>query len=147
MKHSIFLISLLFIFTACSTPSLSGKKVKKEYFTGGEVRSEFIMDDNTGQNGILKKYGYDGKLTSIAHIKNGVRDGDEVWYDKKGRILMKVPYKNGRKNGVQEAYYPNGDVMITTTYVNGVKNGKAIAYNKDGSIHREVIFKDNKIID
>ncbi|WP_295420506.1 hypothetical protein [Sulfurovum sp.] len=150
-KLSMFLSLLLMVFvTGCSTPDLSssfGKKVKKEYFTGGKIRSEFIMSDNSGQNGLLKKYGYDGHLTSIAHIKNGVNDGEETWFDKQGRVLMKVPYVNGKKHGVQEAYYPNGDVMISTTYVNGVKHGKAVAYNKDGSIHRQVTFRNGKIVD
>jgi len=151
MKKTTFFLSLLVLLvTGCSTSDLSipfGKKVKKEYFTGGKIRSEFIMSDDSGKNGILKKYGYDGKVTSVAHIKNGVNDGVETWFDKHGRVLMKVPYVNGKKDGVQEAYYENGDVMISTTYVNGVKNGKAVAYNKDGSIHRQVIFRNGKIVD
>jgi len=36
----LLLLSLLF-FTACESPAPFGKKVKKEYFTNGEVRSEF----------------------------------------------------------------------------------------------------------
>lgn len=141
----------IFVFTACSTPPLMppipfGKKVKKEYFTNGQVRSEFIMSDNTGQNGVLKKYGFDGKITSVAHIKNGVRNGVETWYDKKGRILMRVPYVNGRKHGVQEAYYPNGDIMISYTYKNGIKDGPAVAYNKDGSVYERVTYRHGKRI-
>ncbi len=152
MKTLSFIIAIflsVFITTGCSTANLSspfGKRVKKEYFTGGKVRSEFTMTDSTGQNGTLKKYGYDGHITSLALIKNGVNDGDEIWYDKQGRILMKVPYINGKKHGIQEAYYPNGDVMISTTYENSVKNGKAVAFNKDGSIHRQVMFRNGKII-
>jgi antitoxin component YwqK of YwqJK toxin-antitoxin module len=148
MKHfSILLLtSIFFLLNGCNSPSLSNGKVKKEYFTGGKVRTEFTMSDKSGQNGVLKKYGYDGHITSIAHIKNGVTDGIEVWYDKSGRILMKVPYTNGRKNGLQKAFYPNGDLMISTTYINGVKSGRAIAYNKDGSIHRKVIFRKGHIV-
>lgn len=146
LSFFLVLFSLIF-FTACEGPNLGGKgKVKKEYFTGGKIRSKFFMTDSSGQNGLLKKYGYEGHLTSTAHIKNGVNDGMETWYDKKGRVLMKVPYINGKKHGVQKAFYPNGDVMIATTYQNGVKNGEAFAYNKDGSIHRQVIFQNGRII-
>lgn len=157
-KSTSFLLSFLIIgvLSGCSnnratpaTPTASpapfGKKVKREYFTGGRVRSEFIMDDDTGQNGTLKKYGFDGKLTSIAHIRNGVRDGVETWFDPKGRVLMKVPYANGKKHGVQEAYYENGDIMLSYTYVNGVKHGSATVYNKDGTIHSQVIFDHGRI--
>ena len=151
MKKITFFLSLfiLLALNGCSSSGLSvpfGKKVKKEYFTGGQIRSEFIMDDDTGQNGTLKKYGYDGKLTSIAHIRNGVRDGIETWYDKKGRVLMRVPYVNGKKHGVQEAYYENGDVMVSYTYENGIKNGPATSYNKDGSIHTQVMYEHGRIV-
>jgi antitoxin component YwqK of YwqJK toxin-antitoxin module len=149
-KISIFLSFLLALsITGCTPSTLStpfAKNVKKEYFTGGRVRSELIMENGSPQNGILKKYGYDGKLTSVVHIANGVKNGTESWYDKHGRILMKVPYVNGRKHGVKEAYYPNGDVMISTTFVNGVKDGEAMTYRRDGSLHQKVTFKNGKII-
>jgi antitoxin component YwqK of YwqJK toxin-antitoxin module len=152
MKTLSFFLALflsLFFMTGCSSSSLPnpfGAKVKKEYFTGGKLRSEFIMEKGSEQNGVLKKYGYDGRITSVAHIKNGVNDGMETWYDKKGRILMKVPYVNGKKDGIQKAFYPNGDVMVATTYQNGIKHGKAVAYNKDGSIHRQAMFQRGNIL-
>jgi len=96
-KLSFFLsIFVLFFFSACSSPrvpeplksipnpiptavpNLFGNNVKKEYFTGGKLRSEFIMSDKSGQNGLLKKYGYNGKLTSTITIRNGVKNGAET---------------------------------------------------------------------
>ena len=126
-------------------PSVAGifrSNVKKEYFTGGKLRSEFIMSDKSGQNGLLKKYGYDGKLTSTVSIRKGVKHGTETLFDSHGRILKRTPYVNGRKEGILEAYYPNGDVMAQITYVNNVRQGKAVKYNRDGSINQQVIFKD-----
>jgi len=149
-KISIALSLLLILFiVGCNSPSLPSSlsgNVKKQYFTGGQVRSEFIMENNSPKNGILKKYGYDGKLTSIAHIKNGVRDGMETWYDKKGLVLMTVPYMNGRKHGVQKVYYANGDVWRSYTYEYGILNGDAVEYNKDKSIHKKVTFNNGKLI-
>lgn len=146
-KLSLLLSVLVFLFlNGCDQPTLSGKTVKKEYFTGGKIRSEFIMDDSSGQNGTLKKYGYDGHLTSIVQIRNGVPHGTETGYDPKGRVLWKNHYVNGKKDGMQESYYPNGDVMISYTYKNGIKEGPAEAYNKDGSIHRRVIYKNDRIV-
>ena len=73
---SLFLsIFVLLFLSACEGPGLSGKTVKKEYFTGGQIRSEFIMDDKTGQNGLLKEYGYDGHVISSVNIRNGVPNG------------------------------------------------------------------------
>lgn len=128
-------------------PNLLGSNVKKEYFTGGKIRSKFIMSDKTGQNGLLKRYGYNGKITSTVHIKNGVKNGIETLFDGYGRVLKKTPYKNGRKNGIVAVYYPNGDPMAEITYVNNIRHGRAVKYNKDGSINEQVVFNNGRLTD
>ncbi len=164
MKKYFFSLSLLVLFflTACSTlgvpetpknmpspildavPNLFGSNVKKDYFTGGKIRSEFIMSDETERNGLLKKYGYEGKLTSTVAIRNAIKHGTETLFDAEGRVLRKTPYNNGMKQGILEAYYPNGDVMATITYVNDIKHGKAVKYNKNGSINQQVEFRNGR---
>jgi len=149
-KLSFFLAIIVLIFlNACSTSSGSmpfGSKVKKEYFTGGQLRSEFIMTDNSEQNGLLKKYGYNGKLTSTVQKKNGVKSGIETLYDQEGRVLRKVPYVNGQKHGVLYAYYTNGDVMASITYRNHIRHGKAVKYNKNGTINQQAMFKNGRMV-
>lgn len=125
--------------------SLKNKNIKKKYYTGGKIRSEFIMSDKSGQNGVMKKYGYDGMMTSRTHIRRGIPEGFETLYDKQGKMLMKTPYVNGKKHGIQKAYYPNGDIMITTTYENDAKHGDAVAYTQDGRIHKQAIFEHGKL--
>jgi antitoxin component YwqK of YwqJK toxin-antitoxin module len=147
MKHlSLFFIffSLLF-FTACEGPSLGGN-VKKTYFPNGTLQEEFIMSDATGKNGKLKKYGYDGHITSVVTIHNGVKDGVEIMYDQEGRVIRETPYVNGKKHGVRKDLFPNGDVLATTPYQNDMRNGTAYVYYKDGRVYRKVIFKNDKMI-
>jgi len=147
-KLSFFLsLFVLFFLSACSTPSLPfvGDKVTKEYFTGGKLRSEFIMSDDTGQNGLLKKYGYNGKLNSTVQIERGMKHGAETLFDQKGRVLKKTPYINNKKEGVLEAYYANGEIMATIAYRNDVRHGKAVKYNKDGSINQQVQFINGRL--
>jgi len=122
--------------------NIFGSNVRKKYFTGGKLRSAFVMSDKSGQNGLLKKYGYDGKLTSTVPIHKGVKDGIETLFDSHGRTLKKTPYVNGKKEGTLEVYYPNGDIMAQITYVNNIRQGKAIKYNRDGSINQQVVFID-----
>ncbi|MCO4844777.1 MAG: hypothetical protein KC427_02020 [Sulfurovum sp.] len=146
-KLSLFLsIFVLLFLNACQDPGLSGKTVKKEYYTGGQIRSEFIMNDDSGQNGLRKEYGYSGHVVFTVHIRNGVPHGIATGYDESGRVLSKVTYINGKKDGMSKAYYPNGDVMVSYTYVNGIKEGPAQTFNKDGSIHRRVIYRNDKIV-
>ena len=147
MKQLSLVLSI-FIFlslTGCDSPSLMGKEVKKEYFTGGKIRSEFIMDDDSGKNGLLKTYGYNGNVTSTVTMRNGVKDGFQTWFDEKGRAIRKVPYINGRIHGTQTELYENGDTMVTIPFENGIRQGVATAYNKDGSIHKQVVYKNGKI--
>ena len=147
MKKLSLLLSVLVLLslTACDGPGLSGKTVKRTYFTGGGLQTEFIMDDKTGQNGVLKKYGYNGKLTSSVHIANGVKSGVETLYDDNGRVLRKLNYVNGSLEGIQSAYYPNGDVMLTYTYRNGVNHGVAQTYRRDGSVEKKVMYRNGKL--
>jgi len=151
MKKLTFFLTffLLLLLTACSTPDFSspfGKKVKKEYFTGGGLRSEFILSDDSGNTGLLKKYGYDGKLTSSAQMKNGVKHGVETYYDSHGRVLRKTIYNRNRRHGIAIVFYPNGDPLAKITFVNGVKHGRATKFNKDGTINQQVMFKNGRQI-
>jgi len=148
MKQLSLLLSffLFLSLTGCDSPSLMGKEVKKEYFTGGQIRSEFIMDDDTGKNGLLKTYGYDGKITSTVNMRNGVKDGMQTWFDARGRPIREAPYINGRIHGTLKELYENGDTMVTIPFENGLKQGVAHAYNKDGSVHKQVVYKNGRIV-
>lgn len=147
MKQFYLWLSMfvLLSLTACDGPSLAGKKVERTYFTGGGLQTEFIMDDKSGQNGLLKKYGYNGKMTSSVRIANGVKSGLETLYDDHGRVLRKLTYVNGRLEGIQSAFYPNGDLMVTYTYKDGIKHGPAQTYRKDGRVDKKVIYKNDKL--
>ena len=146
-KMTLFLSLFLLLFlTACDSPSLTGKKVEKEYFTGGQLRSEFIWSDSTGRNGTRKEYGYEGHQVSTVPIVNGVKHGVETLFDSQGRVIRQIPYNSGRIHGILKDFYPNGHVMATIPYVYGVKEGKAATYKQDGSIDRSVTFKNNRII-
>jgi len=148
MKHVslLLLFCAMFFFSACEGPSLGGEKVKKKYFTNGQLREEFIMSDSTEQNGLLKKYGPDGKLTSTVTIQNGVKHGVEKLYDEEGRVLKSTPYYAGRKHGDEKGYFPNGDVWFSLPYRNGVLNGKAYIYRQDGTVVRKGIYRNGKLI-
>ncbi len=135
----------LFFFTGCEGPSLGGK-VEKTYFTGGKIQSEFIMSDSTGHNGQMKKYGYEGHVTSVVTIQNGVKNGMELMYDSRGRTISKIPYVNGRIHGTKKDFYPNGEVMGAIPYRYGMKEGTAYSYNRDGTIHRKVKFRRDKMV-
>ncbi|MDM5272510.1 hypothetical protein PGH07_09995 [Sulfurovum sp. zt1-1] len=149
----LFLFLLVFLFNGCNSTTsgtLSPQKrvvdVKKDYYTGGMLRSEFFMYDKTGMNGLRKMYGYKGSLLSKVEIQNGVPNGNETLYDDEGRVRLVKPYVNGRIDGVATVYYDNGTPKMTITYVKGVKHGPAAKYNPDGSVFEKKMFQHGKAI-
>ena len=141
----LFLFAILF-FSGCDSPTPFSDKVEKTYFTGGQISSTYTWSDKSGKNGILRKFGYDGHMTSSVHVSNGVKDGIESLYDAKGRVIKQIPYVNGRIHGTEKAFYPNGSRMITYTYQHGMKNGYAFAYNPDGTVNKKAKFINNKLV-
>ena len=140
------LVFVLFVFNGCSEPSLGGKAVKKEYYTGGQIRSEFIMDDKSGKNGTFKEYRYNGILASTVRVRNGVNDGMKLLYDNNGLVIRKIPYVNGKIDGTVKDLYPNGEILATIPYKDGMRNGQAFSYSRDGTVYRSVTFKDDRIV-
>ncbi len=146
-KTTTILLSILLLFalTGCDTPSF-GKKVEKEFYTGGKLRSTFTWSDSKGKSGIKRTFGYEGHMTSSVHIKNGVKNGIMSYFDKEGRVIKQTPYVNGMIQGVEKAFYPNGDKMISYTYREGMKNGYAYTYYPDGHVCRKAKYKNNVLI-
>ena len=146
INYLIALVSFLLLI-GCQSPTLGGKKVKREYFTGGGLRSEFIMDDESGLNGLLKKYGPEGELTSTVPIKNGLKNGIETLYDKEGKTVLQTPYVNGKKEGIQKAYFPDGSIWYTMPFKNDKREGHAVMYDQKGHIVSEANYSDDVRID
>jgi antitoxin component YwqK of YwqJK toxin-antitoxin module len=148
MKKWLLVLLTLFplmFFNGCEGPSLGGN-VKREYFPNGQILSEFYMSDSTGQNGLLKRYGPDEKLTSTVTIQNGVKNGIETLYDPDGRKLTTIPYVNGKKNGAVKLYYPNGDIAVSMSYRNGILHGDAYKYDISGRVLEHRIYRNGRVI-
>lgn len=153
MKKLFFLLFLGLVFNGCNAnknldvkeQNIKVIKVEKEYFTAGGLRSEFLITDEKAKNGIFKKYGFDGKITSKVSIQKGLKEGIEIWYGKNGEEIIHKPYKNGKQDGIEKVFYDTGDVMISTPYKDGKKNGLAKAFDKNGNVVKEAMFVDGKI--
>jgi antitoxin component YwqK of YwqJK toxin-antitoxin module len=124
----------------------SKPKVKNQYYTGGKIRSKLVMSDDTGESGLLYRYGYEGQITSTVNIKNGIKNGLETLFNKKGQVMKRTPYVNGKKNGIVEVYYADGKVLAQITYVNDKRHGRASKYNHDATTNEEVEYNYGRLI-
>jgi antitoxin component YwqK of YwqJK toxin-antitoxin module len=145
-KKTIMLAGIItmFLFTGCANGPTLGKKIDRSYYTGGQLRTEAIWDDPSKQNGIIKEYGFEGQLVSTVTVKNRVKNGYQILYDKKGRVIRKTPYVKGKIQGQEKSFYPNGDPMLIFEYKNGVKEGYAYAYYKNGKLYKKTYYKNGK---
>ena len=85
--------------------------------------------------GVLKHYTED--------YKDGVLNGNKVWYSEAGRVGLKEAYSNGIKNGPQETYYRNtGNIRSRINYAGGRVSGPATWYDNSGKIIYQEDFRN-----
>jgi len=116
MKTLFLLPILLLSLISCSSETDSVVERDGLYY------EKFSETPFTGK---LIRYSDDGQLLEKGSFKNGLREGEYVFYwSMSGRLGSKGRYKNGKKEGVWVDYTYDGKVsMFAGTY----KNGKNIA--------------------
>ena len=97
------------------------------------------MDDLVVTNGLYyKKFTnvpFTGSLTGKAQgsLKNGVKVGAWVEYDRKGRVSQEISYNTFSKHTrVTYSYHGNGQLKEKATYKDGKKEGPWVSYHGNG---------------
>jgi len=121
----------------------------------------YQQDKNFVENGLVKQYDAQNRLSAEVTFKNGVRHGvtriyypsgalsDEIMYvgdekhglakkfHKNGNIYSLTPYVKGEKDGVQKKYYANGKLWAETPYMRGQAGIGLKEYKRDGSLRNK----------
>lgn len=84
---------------------------------------------------------YAGHLLYFEEYKDGVLDGDKVWFGNDGTVGMREKYVAGKKEGDQITYHINGNVRSITPYKNGRIEGVVEWYDTNG-----LLVEQNEII-
>ena len=106
------------------------KKDKKAYVKGEENLFTGIFSIR-----------YAGHLLYFEEYKDGVLDGDKVWFGNDGTVGMREKYLNGKKDGDQITYHINGKLRSITPYKNGNIEGVVEWYDMNG-----LLVAQNEII-
>jgi antitoxin component YwqK of YwqJK toxin-antitoxin module len=155
------------------TDGLYYKKFSQVPFTGkiteGLTQGSFR---NGKWDGPYVDYHSNGRVFAKGTYKNGIKEGEWVWYDvygerfpdisgtykngkqegsrigyfKNGLLRQKGNYKNGNREGPWAYYYENGQLMRKGTFKNGFRNGAWVYYNEDGTLNKFATgtFKNEK---
>ncbi|MBN1145546.1 MAG: toxin-antitoxin system YwqK family antitoxin [Bacteroidales bacterium] len=117
-------------------------RVLKEYYSNGKVKTETEAKGNL-RHGLMKSYNREGLLLSQVNYVDNVKEGMATnFYPETGKINSTLNYKNGIKEGEEIWYWENGNPCRVTPYVKGVIEGIRKYYYEDGKLMAETPYKN-----
>jgi antitoxin component YwqK of YwqJK toxin-antitoxin module len=149
-SHSLYLSSsnamlifMVLIFVLFNSFAVDKTLKEKKYFDGDIASKVFIQDGL--KDGIEKRYTKKGVLKYIAVYKDGKRHGTQKWFDRNGKLLSQTNYFNDKPHGIEKVFYENGTVMIERHYVHGKKHGFEKRFREDAMIVSIVSYNNGTL--
>lgn len=144
IKKHITLFAILLIVFGCGDDSVkvepikgSEKKVLKDFYPNGSLKSEVIVKDDM-YDGEAKQYYENGALANKATFKNDVRVGVNLVYYRTGILKLKENYnEKGELEGVFEEYFENEKIKVTGSYSQNNRTGIWKEFFEDGTLYEE----------
>jgi len=112
-----------------SVPYVNGKMHGKKYF---------YMPDKSGKSGVL---------SHTTDYKNGLIDGDQIYYYDNGEVSVHYKYKNGKEHGKMLAYHKNRKISQVAYHKNGRMDGPYREYDKNGKLTLTFHYKNGRRTD
>ena len=97
-------------------------------------------DDDFVENGVVKKYDEQNRLSAEISYQNGVRNGVTRYYYSSGALSDEIMYVDDEKNGVAKKYHKNGNIYSLTPYIKDEKDGIQKKYYTNGRIWAETPY-------
>jgi antitoxin component YwqK of YwqJK toxin-antitoxin module len=152
---------LLIIVALAFFPSCT--KVKKEYWTNGQIKSEVHMKgdnyqgkavyyfesggiqlecfykDNLLQGPFIRYWAFNKKKDEQNYEKGNLDGLSTTWYEDGGKET-EATYMNGILNGPYHEYHPDNHIRVDGQYLNGFFSGRWLYYDFSGDIIGESQF-------
>jgi antitoxin component YwqK of YwqJK toxin-antitoxin module len=133
------------------------RKIKKEYFENGVLKSEANFRGSR-RDGMTRRYYENGFLMIEANFRNGEPHGtfreyyenavlmaEEVYND--GQLIIQKRFdRNGKLNDVARRYYQNGQIRIEAGFRNGKPEGITREYHENGSLMAEEYYRNGALM-
>ena len=78
-----------------------------------------------------ESFHFSGPKSMIGNYKNGIRDGNWMYWYENGMKRLEGTYLNGFKNGLWTRYYGNGVIASKYVYDNSASDGKITEWHID----------------
>ena len=133
-------ISLCFFFQ-CQLPTSEFQQTresilipKKTYYTSGELKTEFFINQDSLKEGRYQEFLPDGKLVRIIEYEEGRPHGDYITFHLTGGTSSQHHYQYGLPEGPYFWYYPNSQIRQQGIKVNGHDHGHAKSFFENGAL-------------
>ena len=143
------LLSLLIIHTNKAIaetffkPTFSGKYTE-QFIKGGP---KYEVNVKNGKKQGLEIFWYEtGRIKIQTNYVNDQEDGVwNQWYET-GQMKLEAHYKAEREHGSFKQWYENGQQRAQSHFINGKKQGAEYAWDKDGKVTSKLMYKDGQVI-
>ncbi len=121
------------------------KGMYTEFYSSGSKKSEGLLVDGKS-SGAWKYFHDNGQVMGEGEERDGLKEGQWVFYDKAGALVSKGVYQGGKQFGTWNYFHPNGEVASSGEYINDSKEGDWTTFNAAGKKIGEGNFKSGSSI-
>jgi TonB family protein len=111
------------------------------------IISVFILTiDLVAQLDSVVTYYDNGKIESIVHLRDQVRDGDAKFYWENGNLKEELTYANGRVEGLVRRYSQEGVLMEMFTIEAGRREGPTSLFDSTGKYVDDIYYEEGVLV-
>jgi len=100
----------------------------------------------TAQLDSLVSYHNNGKVESIVHLRDQVRDGDARFFWENGNIKEEITYVNGRVEGLVRRYNQDGIIREMFSIENGKREGPTSLFDSTGKYVNDIDYEEGILV-
>jgi antitoxin component YwqK of YwqJK toxin-antitoxin module len=106
-----------------------------------------ILTANTfSQKDSLITYFESGKISSVVHLRDNVRDGDAQFNWENGNIKEELTYINGRVEGLVRRYDTSGVLREMFSIENGKREGPTSLFDSTGTYIEDIYYEEGILV-
>ena len=107
-----------------------------------------IYDDGTPCycDSLVIFYHGKGRPAIETPYKNGVRNGEERIYYKRGMLRSRIPYKDDLIDGYAIKYWRTGEIWQKSRFIKGIRESFTIQFFEDGTFAGQALFKNGELV-
>lgn len=105
----------------------------------------FTIEASAQLDSIITYYD-NGKIESVVHMRDKVRDGDAKFYWVNGNLKEELSYVNGRIEGFVRRYNENGTLKEMFLIENGKREGPTSLFDSTGKYVRDIFYEEGILV-